>query len=270
MRAALPLGGIAALLMALSAQAQQGAQPATPTQPPAPSLEQRVSAMERVVNGQALTDLLFQLQQLQQDVQNLRGQLEEQNHTLEGIKQRQRDLYLDMDRRMQRLEVSGGAPKTASKPTSSQGTKPPSSTSTLGSAPATPAGDPAKELENYQAAFKLLRQGRFAQAAQAFETFLAQYPQGTYAGNAQYWLGETHYGRRQFAQAIAEYQKVVNQYPDSNKVADARLKIGYAHYEMQQWAEARQALALVREQHPNATAARLAAKRLQKMTEEGH
>lgn len=72
------------------------------------SLQERVSRLENILNSGTLVQLLDRVQALQDAVQSLRGQVEVDEHTLADIKKRQRDLYLDLDRRLQRLEGSAG------------------------------------------------------------------------------------------------------------------------------------------------------------------
>ena len=129
--------------------------------------------------------------------------------------------------------------------------------------------DPAKQQLAYQAAFDLLKEGRYPESITAFEQFLASYPGGAYADNAQYWLGEARYVTRDFTASARDFQLVLKQYPGSPKVPDAMLKLGYAQYELQQWAAARSVLTELRKKYPNSTAARLAASRLERMGQEG-
>ncbi|VAW89924.1 TPR repeat containing exported protein; Putative periplasmic protein contains a protein prenylyltransferase domain [hydrothermal vent metagenome] len=84
--------------------------------PPAPAfserqlpLEQRLIRLERMVDNRALLEMLSRIEDMQSEVQMMRGELEMQRHEFEGIKQRQRDLYLDIDRRMLALEKSASS-----------------------------------------------------------------------------------------------------------------------------------------------------------------
>jgi len=70
-------------------------------------LETRIKQLERKLDSRSLVDLLEQVSNLQSEVQQLRGDIEVQTHNLEGLQKRQRDLYLDIDRRLHRLEVGG-------------------------------------------------------------------------------------------------------------------------------------------------------------------
>jgi len=128
----------------------------------------------------------------------------------------------------------------------------------------TPAAqpDPVREHDDYQQAFKLLKQSLYEQAIKAFREFLAAYPAGEYADNAQYWLGEAYYVTRQYENALAEYQTLAGKYPNSQKLPDALLKIGYSYQELGQEEEARRELIDLRQRFPGTTAARLADERL--------
>jgi tol-pal system protein YbgF len=136
--------------------------------------------------------------------------------------------------------------------------------------PAAPTGGPEpsaalSEKDAYQAAYATLMQQNYPQAADELRRFLARYPNGQYAANAQYWLGEAYYAARNRESALAEFNKVLADYPQSAKVPDAMLKIAYLHLEQQQNAQARQLLeALVRD-YPDATASRLAARKLESL-----
>lgn len=251
------------------------------------SLEARVSKLERVLGGQALTELLTRIQHLQEDVQKLRGDLEVQGNDINGIKQRQRDLYLDIDRRLQQLEASVAAKTTnaASSPPlptmSTQGGAPPAtgdntSTPAVNSAmPATAAPQSTQQNSDeeqaaYQKAFNILRDGHYDDAIAAFKDMLNKYPGGKLSDNAQYWIGEAHFAARRFREASDEFSKVIKNYPQSSKVPDAMLKLGFSYYELSDWAKARSTLEHLEGRYPQSTAAQLADKRLRKMKSEGH
>jgi len=229
-------------------------------------LEQRVQRLEKLVEGQGLVDMYLRLETLQQEVQQLRGEVEVQTNTIEGLKQRQRDLYLDIDRRLRQLE-SGAVVKppvavTPNTPTTSAVSK---------SKPAISApSNPAAAEDAYRAAFKLLKEGRYAPATSRFKDFLKKYPSSSYADNAQYWLGEISYVTRAFKQAIVEFDKVIKNYPDSTKLADAVLKQAYCYYELKEYTKARELLTTVTTKYPHSTAANLAEKRRKRMMAEGH
>ncbi len=254
--------------------------------------EQRLSRLERVLESQSLLDMVDRIDALQREVQQLRGQVEEQQHLMEGMKSRQRDLYLDVDRRMTRLEREGGA--DVAPPVAPAATPATPLTTPTGQAPqpgapaaAAPQAQPEagsaaeaaakpmtpqqleQERKAYQKAFGLLRELRYEQATTAFRGFLKQYPNGRYAHTAQYWLGEAAYARRDFGQAITEYQALLDNHPRSNKRAEAMLKIGYSHQELQQQAEAKKMMEQLIELYPNSTEAGQARNQLRRMKKSG-
>lgn len=229
----------------------------------AEDLEQRVQRLEKLLESQGLVDMFLQMQKLQQEVGELRGQVEQQNNEVENLKQRQRDLYLDIDRRIGKLESGGPAP-AASKPSSA-----PKESTTGKKTAAAPAVNTADEDAAYRDAFNLLKEGRYQTAISRFTDFLGKYPSSGYADNAQYWLGEANYVLRNYTQAITEFNQVVTGYPQSNKRADALLKVGYCYYELKDFANAKLALEKVVRDFPKTTASRLADNRLQRMQLEG-
>jgi tol-pal system protein YbgF len=249
-----------------------------------PSLEARVARMERLLDNQALVELVQRVEELQSELRDLRGLIEQQGYEIEGIKKRQRELYLDVDRRIRDLEVGGvPAPAAAAGAASAAGTAgaataPPANprepTTTVSAPPPAPTvGSPEitqAERNAYQQAFELLKEGRYREAITMFESFLATYPNGSYSDNAQYWLGEANYVLRQFEPALAEFNKVITNFPRSTKVPDAMLKLGYTQYELKQYADARATLERLLSAYPEATVSRLAEKRLERMGKEGH
>ena len=214
-------------------------------------LEAKVQQMERVLDNQSLLQLFSELEALKNEVRLLRGEVEQLRNDVDGLQQRQRELYLDVDRRLQKLELGVGNAAAAND---------------NGSAPVTTQGS---DREAYQAAFELLRQARYDEAATAFTAMLKNYPESNLAANARYWLGESRYVTRQFEAAITEFSTVVKQYPNSNKHPDALLKIGYCHYELQNWEYARSALEAVVQRFPGHQAAEQAEKRLARLSSEG-
>lgn len=210
-------------------------------------MEQRLATIDRVLDSQSLVQLMGRVEELQNEVRALRGEVETLRYDLDGVRQRQRDVYLDLDQRLQALEsVTGGG-------------------SGSGGGQASNSGDRGA----YQAAFSLLREARYEEAKQAFKAFLDKYPQSPLVPNAWYWLGEVNYVNKSFETAVGQFRKVVDEFPQSSKTADAWLKLGYAHYELGQWAKAKEALRALIERFPTHSAAGLATERLERMGREG-
>lgn len=244
------------------------------------SLQDRVQRLERATNSQALVEMLKRVEELQLEVQNLRSQLEEQTNALEAVKSRQRDIYVDIDRRLQQVEGTGGSAASAAKPADASagggaaavGAPAVGSVGTAASASeaAPTIVDGMTPRQAYEKAFDLLRKASYEQSIAEFQRFLHNFPQSEFAGNAQYWLGEANYQMKRFDQAIVEFKKAISTYPNGPKVADAYLKLGYTYYQAGKWAEARQNLNEVKNRFSGTSAARLAEQQLNRMVQEGH
>jgi len=131
------------------------------------------------------------------------------------------------------------------------------------------AADPAGERPLYDSAFDALKNGSYAESARRFQTFLASYPNGSYAPNAWYWLGESYYVTQNYQIALDAFRQLLSDFPSSAKAPDALLKVGYCHYELRQWNEAELTLNQVVERYPDSTVSRLAQGRLRALRLEG-
>lgn len=236
------------------------------------STEDRLTRLERILENQGLVEMSMRLDNLQNELQILRGEIELHTHELEEIKQRQRDLYVDIDRRLLLLERAApdgsAAATTASATAAADAKKPTDSTkaAVTASVAAKPAADDFEnEQKAYQAAFDLLRELRYEQAVAAFKDFIKHYPNGRYAHIAQYWIGEANYAQRNFKQAIVDYQVLVDKYPSSPKLAEAMLKIGYSQYELKSMKQAETTLNNLIKNYPGTTEAGQAQNLIQKI-----
>lgn len=293
----------------------------------------RVAKLERALDNRGLLDLLRQLERLQQEVQSLRGELENQNYALKQLRKTHKAAYVELDRRLQALAggqgvsqdsaalaplpgtIPDGAPLPtleatpgdavagtpapqstlqvemqqgpALPPADSEGpeavpssddpgdmttaavmpsVQDPASVATPGAypplSPQGPTVDDAASETAYRDAFSLLKAGEYDQSIAAFSNFLQQFPNSQYGDNAQYWLAEAYYVKREFEPAIAEYQRMLVNFPASKKLSHAMLKIGYCYYELGQRDQARAVLEELRQRYPESAAARLAEDRI--------
>ena len=269
------------------------------TTPTSPQLEQRLANIERLLQSNALLDMLQQIELLQKEIAQLRGEIEVNNHVLDQMKKRQRDLYTDVDRRLQSMESSGsstesippletlGTTETVNPPENIHGNQTETTALTLeqvetqapqesasGQQAVTATEDTATEINidtetdqvqiqaEYQQAFKLLKQSQYDQAIKAFAKFVKAHPDNQYSDNAQYWMAEALYVKRQYEDAIREYNNLVSNYPESQKVPHGLLKIGYSYQELGKAEEAKLWYTDVRQRFPGTTASRLADDRL--------
>ena len=209
------------------------------------STEERVARLERVLQAKQQSE--FQTQQrldtLQQEVLDLRGLNEQQGYQIEQMLKRQRQLYEEIAN----LSVkSAQAPIVATSQTSLT-----SSSSTLG------------ETASYEHAVNLvLKQRKYDEAIPAFRGFIKQYPDSTYAANANYWLGQLLYNKSDFEPAKQAFETVVNRFKDSNKRADSLVKLGMIAEKVGKVSSAKVYYQQVIKEYANSAAARLAQQQL--------
>ncbi len=220
-------------------------------------LEERTEQVERKLDNKSLIELMQRIESLQQEVQELRGETERNAYELDEINRRQKELFLNIDQRLQRLESGEGS--TGGDAANIPGATVPAQAATS-----------ATGADAYRKSFDLLKKGQYDQSIQAFRRFLNDYPQSPYAANAQYWLAEANYVRRSYDAALVEFKKAINLYPQSPKIPDALLKLGFTHYELKQWQKARKVLTSVQSKYPKTKVAGLAKERLARMKTEGH
>ncbi|MEH6604739.1 MAG: tol-pal system protein YbgF [Pseudomonadales bacterium] len=176
-------------------------------------------------------EMMYQLQQLQQEVMELRGALEEQAYTIRKLQQQRLDDYRNIDRRL-----------TESNTTSSAGMAP-----VTGIAPAVGNDvvavvtqvNEVDEKAAYQAAYEYIKTQQFDQAITAFGDFVVQYPQGNYAGNAWYWLGELHLLKGELEPAKLAFLQVLENFPGHRKSADATFKLAQVYHRLGDAAQAK-------------------------------
>lgn len=253
------------LITAASLAALTGCSALNQTREPDPTtvrieaLERRIDALERIIANGSLVDLTLQVDEMQRQTAELQGRIEQMEYGQDGSADRQRALYADLDERLQSLENGLQQASMSMRAPAVDG-------GTVASNLPIPGGS---DQDNYQAAFGLLRERKYGEAASAFQAFVNTYPDSQLIDNAQYWLGESYYVTNEFARALVEFESVVEDYPRSRKVPDALLKIGFCQYELQDWPAARVTLSRVRAEFPDSSAASLADQRLARMNDEG-
>lgn len=208
------------------------------------------------VPGGDSTGVLFnQVQQLQQEVMRLNGVVEQLSYEVRQLREQSLERYLDIDRRL----AGGVAAPAGTAPVAGSG----SASAALGGGPdatAVKVAEQPGEGEAYRAAYALVRGQEFDQAVSAFDSFLRRFPDGRYAPNAHYWLGELYLvlDPPDPEAARQAFMLLLDQYPDNPKVPDALYKLGRVHFIKGNNARSREFLERVMRDYPDSSAARLA------------
>ncbi len=239
------------------------------------AVDVRIGKLEEAAKVQPLLDLFTQIEALKLEMSKLRGQVEVLNNSIENTGKRQRDMYIDLDTRLRRLEQQS-APGPAPAPVpAAPGAVVPAPASAAGpgttapaAIPATPpvaaitTASPGAENQTYDAAQAQRRIGNYQGAIVAFQNFIKQYPQSNLAPRAQYWIGDSYFNLRDFKLAIASQQALIKTYPDSPSVPDAMLNIASSQIEMGESITGRRTLEELVARYPVSDAADKAKRRL--------
>lgn len=166
-----------------------------------------------------------QVQQLQQEVRDLRGQLEVQGNIIERMKQDARSRYLDLDQRITQLKNT--PPVVVDAATTTVATPPTANTATTETPPVV-VPNPDEEKRAYFAAYEVFKTGGPNKAINPMRNFIKNYPYSTFTPSAYYWLGEFYLAASpaDVTNAKKSFKIVTEQYADSPKAAAALLKLG--------------------------------------------
>ena len=249
---------------------------------PAVSTAQPSTSQPSATPDRRLSELFYQLQVLQQEVQELRGLVEEQSYQLNRLSRDQKDQYIDLDRRIadvmsatgvvtrragQGIGTSPGGINTTVDARNPAGASSGVGTSAIAgsSIPVTPTASGIgavagmSERDSYTTAFDLMKARRFDESVNAFNELILNYPNGQYTPNAFYWLGELHLAQEDTELARQSFAQVVNLYPDHPKVPDTLYKLGVTYHRLGDNAQAMDYFNQVQANYPQSSAAGLAA-----------
>ncbi len=225
-------------------------------------LDERVAALERQLKSGALVDLANNVEGLKSDVAKIRGQIEVLTYELDQSQKRQRDLYVDLDARMRKLEGAPGPATTDATPAAAAAAPTAAATSVAPSVASTGATPAGTEQRAYDAALDQFKRGDFQGAITGFTALVKTNPKSALAPSAQYWIGNAHFARKDYKAAIASQRQLLLTWPDSPKVPDALLNVGSAQSELGDNAAARRTLEELIGKYPQSDAAAKAKQRL--------
>jgi tol-pal system protein YbgF len=246
------------------------------------ALNRRVAKIEEGMDNKLSTirtsqgDVRVEIDQMRGEMQKLQGRVEDNERVTKRTVER--DLgdqdalkrgYADLSKKVADLEMTVRSQQEylGMEPT---GQRAPQASPTLQPAqpqaavPAVPAEPPKpKDVELYDNALALYKEGKHEDAILGFKDFLKKYPKSDRADNAQFWVGESYFALRQYEQAILAFNDVIKNYPKGNKVANALLRQSFAFLEINDKTSAKLLLRKIVKEHPNSSEAKIAAKKLE-------
>ncbi|MPZ32259.1 MAG: tol-pal system protein YbgF [Rhodospirillales bacterium] len=184
--------------------------------------------------------------QLQQSITMLTGQIEQLQYRNQQLQQQLEKMQADYEYRLDQMEKGrGGGPRPGG------GAKAAAPAPSPAPPPSAAAGGNADQL--YHDAMKKLQDGDNAGAERGFKAFLQSHSRHALAGNAQYWLGESYYARRNYQNAMTAFAEGYKTYKASPKGPDNLLKLGITLAVLGRKADACQVFAKFSQDYPRAT-----------------
>lgn len=215
------------------------------------SLDKRVQSLEALINGKGLLDMQNQLEQIRQDVAQLKGDLEVVTHQLEDMRTKQNAAYTDLDTRVRKLEGLAQSVTSGQMPLSANG-----------------GGNDAKvdasqqELSAFAEAESLNQAGKYKEAFNAYDAFLKTYSGSKLAPDALYGMGYVQFALKSYKSSAATQQKFLESYASHPLAPNAMLNLANSQIQLGQIPAAKKTLKELIAAYPSAEVTPSAQKRL--------
>jgi tol-pal system protein YbgF len=192
-----------------------------------------------------VADLSVQVDEMQNNLQEMRGQVDANQHSVDKSLKDIRTLIGSVEKNTSIGVTSSPPPTTEVTP------------------PSTPSAPSLDAEEVYNDAYRIFQDGRYPESRSAFVKFLQQFPQTEYSDNAQFWIGESYFKEGKTEEAILGFEDVVKKYPQGNKVPDALIRQGICFKILGDKDNARIILQRVIDKYPNTPQSDTARKELE-------
>ena len=224
------------------------------------------------INPTSAADFAVKIGEFDEEIRKLTGRIDQLEFKIQGVEDKIDLMNKDIDVRIKMIE---GKPINAGKAEAAEaGTVSISKAAQSGkfspkvatNAPKSVTGDSVAKGDDlapvktksaadlYQAGLDALKTSDYATADQNFNSILKRYPDDKLAGNAQYWLGEVYYAKKDWQRAAIAFAKGIEKYKDGAKGADSLLKLGMSMKELGKKDEACQSFSSVKTEFPKAEA----------------
>lgn len=194
------------------------------------SIEARLDSLENKLESNLSLELVSKIDDLQREIQELRGMLEEKQHHVKVANSNNNisEKNIVIEKKLSPDQMA------------------------------------------YDAAHKLVEEKSFKEAIVAFKEFLINHSSSPQVPNATYWLGELYLTEHNFELAANYFLELVNKHQDHIKAPDALLKLGLLELERENWQGAKDYFNQIKTNYSNSSRVHMAEAKLQTMEREGH
>ena len=208
-------------------------------------------------NNESLELLLEKINLLKKEIESLTSSIETNNLTISRLEEANQIRYVDLDKRIHLLETKLLFEETQAEESLEQSINPLSGL--------VEEDIDSGEFGLWSNSMKLLDNSRYSEAAENLRLLILSYPNGTYTGDAYFWLGEIYLVQEMFEDSSEIFTAFVSKFDDHPRKADGLYKLALAKIDLEDLDSAETLLQEVISNYPNSGAALLAEQDLIKL-----
>lgn len=218
---------------------------------------------EAGVSAGSAQDVIVRLGEMDENLRQAVGKIDEMQYKLKTLEDKINLINKDVDIRLSQIEgkqVQGGGMNASAQPQKHAAPVAQNAPASIVGGSIAKGDDlaPVKTKsaeEIYQQGQDALKAGKNDEAAALFTSLMTRYPEHKLAENAQYWLGEAYYAKKDYAKSAVTFAKGYEKYKNGNKGADNIFKLGMSFKELGKTKEACTAFVNLPKEFPKAEAA---------------
>lgn len=215
---------------------------------------------EAGISAGSSQDVIVRLGEMDENLRQAVGKIDEMQYKLKTLEDKINLINKDVDMRLSQMEgkaVSGGGIGSAAPAEKHAAPVAQNAPAAIVGASIAKGDDlaPVKTKsaeEIYQQGQEALKAGKNDEAAALFTSLMTRYPEHKLAENAQYWLGEAYYAKKDYTKSAVTFAKGYEKYKNGNKGADNIFKLGMSFKELGKTKEACTAFVNLPKEFPKA------------------
>ncbi len=208
-------------------------------------------------NDEPIELLLEKINLLKKEILELTASVETNNLALSRLDEANQIRYVDLDKRIHLLETKLLFEETQEQEELVQSINPLSGL--------VEEEIDSGEFELWSNSMRLLDNSRYSEAAENLRLLILSYPEGSYTGDAYFWLGEIYLVQEMLEDSLEIFNSFVTKFDDHSRIPDALYKIAAVYINLEKSDLAENFLQEVISNYPNSGAALLAEQDLIKL-----
>ena len=208
-------------------------------------LEEALAEASRVLRRNS-ADQGLQIEQIQQRLAKMEGEIAEYRHESSGMTKEQAERSIELQRRLSEVARAAGM-----------------------DVPLDTAEVPKSQKAHWDALTKAYRINKYSYTRGLARAYVERYPKDEHADNAQYMIGSSYLKQNQAAAALGEFQKVLSTYRKGDALDETLFDMSQAFLEVRSCNDAGTALKALLKNHKSSKLVPQAKKEMRKVRELG-